>query len=86
MPMCVQSPAPSQNRPKTRLALVATLSTVSVLAILPAAGCYTRVVKAKGFGADQYQVSEPYQENSQLDDWVFGERPVTNNSRLKDVK
>ena len=39
------------------------------------AGCYSRVVSAKGFGSDQYQVSEPYQENSALDDWVFGERP-----------
>ena len=47
-------------------------------------GCYTRVVSARGFGADQYEVSEPYQENSKLDNWVFGERPQrANHSRLK---
>ncbi len=37
-------------------------------------GCYERVVNAKGLGAEQYEVSQPYQENSKLDDWIFGER------------
>jgi hypothetical protein len=35
-------------------------------------GCYERVVRAKGFGADQYNVAEPYQESGQLDEWIFG--------------
>jgi hypothetical protein len=37
-------------------------------------GCYERVVGARGLGADQYKVSEPYQENSKIDDWIFGEQ------------
>lgn len=49
-------------------------------------GCYERVVSARGMGADQYRVSEPYQENSKLDDWVFGERPPTrNNTKLRNM-
>lgn len=39
---------------------------------LPLQGCYQRVTRATGFGADQYTVSEPYQRNSKIDDWVFG--------------
>jgi len=38
------------------------------------AGCYQRVVSAKGLGASSYEVHEPYQENSKLDDWVFGKK------------
>jgi hypothetical protein len=35
-------------------------------------GCYQRVVSAKGLGASSYEVHEPYQSNSGLDDWLFG--------------
>lgn len=60
---------------------------VGLAALSAASGCYSRVVSAKGFGADQYQVSEPYQENSQIDDWMFGDRPQhPNNSRLKSTE
>lgn len=56
------------------------------VAAMALAGCYERVVSARGFGADQYQVSEPYQENSKVDDWVFGERPSgRNNTKLKNM-
>lgn len=48
-------------------------------------GCYKRVVAARGMGADQYDVAEPYQENSKVDDWVFGQRPARNNTRLKNM-
>jgi len=44
-------------------------------------GCYERVVGARGLGADQYTVSEPYQENSKVDDWLFGSRTTTKPSR-----
>lgn len=48
-----------------------------------AGGCYERVINAKGLGADQYQVSEPYQENSKLDDWIFGpQQPKKSKSLL----
>jgi hypothetical protein len=39
---------------------------------LSMSGCYTRVTRASGFGADQYSVSEPYQRTSALDDWIWG--------------
>lgn len=45
------------------------------------AGCYERVVGARGLGADQYTVSEPYQENSKVDDWLFGSKTPTKPSR-----
>jgi hypothetical protein len=32
-------------------------------------------------GADQYDVSEPYQENSKLDDWLFGERETSSRNK-----
>lgn len=38
-------------------------------------GCYQRVTRATGFGADQYQVSEPYQESGRIDDWFWGKPP-----------
>ncbi|MBC7835478.1 MAG: hypothetical protein H7Y88_10325 [Phycisphaerales bacterium] len=36
-------------------------------------GCYERVVGAHGPGADQYNVSDPYQESSEVDRWIFGD-------------
>jgi len=35
-------------------------------------GCYQRVTRATGFGADQYNVSEPYQQSGTVDDWFWG--------------
>lgn len=51
--------------------MVGAAATVAVLGL---GGCYERVVAARGLGADQYTISEPYQENSKVDDWIFGER------------
>ncbi|HMN41448.1 MAG TPA: hypothetical protein PKE29_11430 [Phycisphaerales bacterium] len=51
---------------------VAVLALLACAAALP--GCYQRVVGAKGLGAGAYDISEPYQENSKVDDWVFGEK------------
>lgn len=47
-------------------------------------GCYQRVTRATGFGADQYTVSEPYQRNSAVDDWIFGkqDRSPSTGSRI----
>ncbi|MBX3403665.1 MAG: hypothetical protein KF699_09685 [Phycisphaeraceae bacterium] len=47
------------------------------------AGCYQRVTRATGFGADQYSVSEPYQESGKIDDWFWGKPPSSRSgSRL----
>lgn len=48
-------------------------------------GCYQRVVRAKGLGADQYSVSEPYQESGKLDEWLFGS-PGPRNARPNNTK
>lgn len=48
-------------------------------------GCYERVVRAKGLGADRYNVSEPYQESGQVDEWLFGS-PGPKNSRPNNTK
>jgi hypothetical protein len=42
-------------------------------------GCYERVTRARGFGADQYNVSEPYYEGSRIDDWIYGEKSTGTN-------
>lgn len=48
-------------------------------------GCYQRVVRAKGLGADQYNVSEPYQESGKVDEWLFGS-PGPKNARPNNTK
>lgn len=49
--------------------------TASHAAMFFMGGCYERVISARGFGADQYNVSESYQSSSAIDDWVFGKQP-----------
>lgn len=74
-----------RQRVVQRVAGLSGLAAVLVSVAL-AGGCYERVVSARGMGADQYRVSEPYQENSKLDDWVFGERQTTrNNTKLRNI-
>jgi hypothetical protein len=50
------------------------LSTIALFALAALQGCYEQVVRADGLGADTHEVAKPYQENSKLDDWIFGER------------
>lgn len=61
------------------------LGSLVCLALLTAnvgtSGCYRRVVSAKGLGADQYDVSESYQANSKVDDWLFGQQKRTDGKR-----
>lgn len=57
------------------------MTAVLLLALGSIQGCYERTVSARGMGADQYDVSEPYQENSKIDDWIFGERPSSTRNR-----
>lgn len=70
----------SRRSATTTLILLAALTAATTLG-----GCYERVVSARGMGADQYNVTEPYQENSRVDDWVFGTRPKRNNTKLKNI-
>lgn len=76
-----------QNNHRTRTTLRSAGTTgaaVMVLLAFAAAlpGCYERVVKAKGLGADSVAVSEPYQESSKLDDWIFGKEEPKSKSLL----
>ena len=40
------------------------------------------MVRAKGLGADTVAVSEPYQESSKIDDWMFGKEEHQSKSLL----
>jgi hypothetical protein len=67
---------------ETRIVIKKAIRTASATAILLIAlctipGCYERTVRATGLGADQHDVSEPYQENSKVDDWLFGKKQET---------
>ncbi|MGE3108720.1 MAG: hypothetical protein AB7G11_14600 [Phycisphaerales bacterium] len=61
-----------------------------VVAISSTLGCYQRTIAARGIGASSYEISEPYQESGQLDEWIFGPTPgsrkitpmTRNNTRL----
>lgn len=65
------------RRPTTIRLAVPMLALLAITAVQQ--GCYKRVVGVRGLGGSTYDVSEPYQQNSKIDDWVFGERPDPNN-------
>jgi hypothetical protein len=54
---------------------------ILLVALCATQGCYKRTISARGMGADQYDLSEPYQENSKVDDWIFGEREDNQRNR-----
>ena len=64
-----------------RVSLLLVALAVPAPAALVLGGCYERVVDARGPGADQYQVSEPYQESSRIDRWIYGDDSDTRNRR-----
>ena len=68
--------ATNNDRTRTCAASLAWSAAVAVAAVGVAGlgGCYERVTRATGFGADQYTVTEPYQRNSAVDDWIFGKQ------------
>ncbi|MCC6320901.1 MAG: hypothetical protein IT438_05620 [Phycisphaerales bacterium] len=68
-------------KPARRAPVVAAGALAVVLAST-LTGCYERVVSAHGFGADQYNVSEPYQSQSAVDDWLFGKQERTKKTLL----
>jgi hypothetical protein len=55
-------------------------------ALATSGGCYERVINARGPGADQVQVAEPYQDaGSGWENWLMGPPPdptKRNGSRL----
>lgn len=65
----MQTPSRNHICVCTRLAL----GLVIALTPLVCSGCYRRVIRASGPGATSIEVSEPYQEQSALDRWIYGE-------------
>ncbi len=67
-----------QRRTRTRIFMaLLTLPLLAVAALQQA--CYQRVVGVRGLGGSTYDVSEPYQQNSRIDDWMFGPQVDPNN-------
>jgi hypothetical protein len=71
-------PRPSRRQTAAARLLIATILGAGLIGL---AGCYERVVGARGLGADQYTVSEPYQSDSAVDRWLFGEQRSSGPSR-----
>ena len=61
------------RRTPQRLSLAALTIALALVAACQQ-GCYRRVVGVRGLGGSTYEVSEPYQQNSKIDDWIFGEQ------------
>ncbi len=51
---------------------ICTLGVLGIACTLMAGGCYERVVRATGPGVDRVRVEEPYQQNYEVDEWLFG--------------
>lgn len=66
------------RRTHSRLA-ISTLALALLVIAGVQQGCYKRVVGVRGLGGSTYDVSEPYQQNSKIDDWVFGPQSDPNN-------
>lgn len=49
-----------------------TLGVLAAACTLLAGGCYERVVRATGPGVGSVRVEEPYQQNYEMDEWLFG--------------
>lgn len=47
-------------------------------------GCYERVIKAKGFGADQMSVQKPYASDTVLDNALMG--PIPDDTSQRRIK
>ncbi len=61
------------TRTRTGRRIGVVLAFAGVVSLLSLGGCYQRVVGARGLGASNTKVSKPYQENTFLDDWIYGE-------------
>lgn len=64
-------------------ALRLTVAIAGSASLLALGGCYERVVGVKGAAADQYDVSEPYQESSAVDRWIWGDDAPREEYRTK---
>jgi len=63
--------------------LLATARGLSLLACAAMGGCYERVVGARGAGADQYDISDPYQESGPVDRWFWGDEKTPEEYKSK---
>lgn len=43
-------------------------------------GCYRRVIYAHGLGSENVEIEQPYQQNTQVDNWIFGDLPPVRSS------
>jgi hypothetical protein len=50
------------------------LALAALAAVVCLSGCYERVVSARGLGAERIQTEEPYQQDSTVDRWFYGEK------------
>lgn len=76
--------APSLVLPVRRVVVARRLALLAgSVTLLACTGCYERVVGVKGAAADQYDVSEPYQESSAVDNWIWGEETPKEEYRAK---
>ncbi len=62
-----------------RLVWISALGACSMLAC--SVGCYKRVVKAEGFGADGVTVQQPNRSDTAIDRAIFGGEPKANSRR-----
>lgn len=75
------------NRPamtslaRTVLTPLASLALLGVVTVTP--GCYERVIRATGPGADRTSVEQPYQQNYEMDEWLFGSKVNDPPKRMK---
>lgn len=44
----------------------------ATIALACLTGCYERVISAKGLGSDRIETQQPYQEDSEVDRWLYG--------------
>jgi hypothetical protein len=70
-------------RDRVRQAIVlGILGAIAAAAVGGLGGCYRRVIGAKGIGADQYEISEPYQKDTRVDRWFYGSESRRGGSKL----
>ena len=69
------------SQPVRRSSLPAALCVLGVLTgAALSGGCYRRVIYAHGLGSENVQVEQPYQQNTQMDNWIFGDLPPVRSS------
>lgn len=76
-----QTGGATTERARTLIGMILCL-VIGAWAVGGMGGCYRRVVGAKGIGADQYEISEPYQKDTRVDRWFYGSDSRQGGSKL----